>query len=320
MDLIANDLSIHRQFRDPSSFRSSFAGLIAMRQVAKHWERDIYCSRRMVLTEPMSGVPMSKAVAKYLSEAERRAVMAWLTRGGPFWEDEHRHRGDEWLECCGDIVTDSAVGEAACRHHNGVPTGLISVTPSKWTASPVSVVCRNEDEHTVRWSADVQNWWEVAALEMALEGAAPPLSSWHQLRETAVRRFRRLRFSEECFTPLQGVPFAKGAADRVALCFAILNRLAGCFGKDRARTPEGQRIYEQYFMGDKALFSGSSEKEKQKYRQQLTFPHPAKPGEMLFCPWHGKMSRHLIRLHFSWPIRADEPVYIMYVGRKITTR
>lgn len=320
MDLIANDLSIHRQFRDPSSFRSSFAGLIAMRQVAKHWERDVYCSRRMVLTEPMPGVPMSKAVAKYLSEAERRAVMAWMTRGGPFWEDEHRHHGDEWLECCGDIVTDSAVGEAACRHRNGVPTGLISVTPSKWTVSPVSVVCRKDDEHTVHWSADVQNWWEVAALKMALERAAPPLISWHELRETAVRRFRRLRFSDDCFTPLEGVPFAKGAADRLALCFAILNRLAGCFGKDRARTPEGQRTYEQYFMGDKALFSGSSEKEKQKYRQQLTFPHPDRPGEKLFCPWHGKMRRHLIRLHFSWPIRADEPVYVVYVGRKITTR
>ena len=30
--------------------------------------------------------------------------------------------------------------------------------------------------------------------------------------------------------------------------------------------------------------------------------------------------RMTLRLHFSWPIRADEPVYVVYVGPKLTKR
>lgn len=118
--------------------------------------------------------------------------------------------------------------------------------------------------------------------------------------------------------PLDGVPFAKGAADRLALCFSILNRLAGCFGDDGAFTPEGFQILQQYFQGDKALFSASSKSEMQKFKAQLTFPHPGKPGKMALFGWHGKMRRHMLRFHFSWPIRAGEPVYIVYVGPKLT--
>ena len=320
MDLIANDLSIHGQFSDASSFRMSFIGFIAMRSVARRWDRDIYCNRQMAQAEPMPGVPMSKAVARYLSEAERRAVMAWFTRGGPFWEDENRHGEGEWIESGGNIVTGSAVGEAAYRSINGVATGLVSVEPSKWNASPVSVLWRLGDELTDQRSTKVQNWWDAAALESALERAAPPLASWSQLRDVAIRRFDRLRFSDRCFIPLAGVPFAKSTADRLAQRFAILNRLAGCFDENGIRTREGHWIVKQYVKGDNAFFSKSSESEMREFKAQLTFPHPGKPGEKALFGWHGKMARQTIRFHFSWPIRAGEPVYIVYVGPKITKR
>lgn len=320
MDLIANELSIHGQFSDASSFRASLADLLAMRRIARHWSYDVYCTRKMALAKPMPGVPMSKVVAKWPSEAQRRAIMGWLTRGGPFWEDEDRHGESEWIESGGEIVTDSAVGEAAYRNLNGVASGLISVAPSKWNTSPVSVVWLLGDQLTDRRSTEVQNWWDRASLEAALEKAAPPLASWSQLAEVAARRFDRLRFSDSCFKPLAGVPFAKGAADRLALCFAILNRLAGCFDGNGKRTREGHHIIEQYFTGDKALFSDSARSEKVEFESQLTFPHPGKPGEKKLFGWHGKMKRHTIRFHFSWPIRTGEPVYVVYVGPKITKR
>ena len=27
-----------------------------------------------------------------------------------------------------------------------------------------------------------------------------------------------------------------------------------------------------------------------------------------------------LRIHFSWPIRLDKPLYVMYIGQKITRR
>lgn len=320
MVLIANDKSIHGQFPDVPSFHASFVDMLAMRRVARGWKREVYCNRQMAQTEPIRGVPMSKAVAGWPSEAQRRAVMSWLTRGGPFWEDQNRHGRDDWIESDGEVVTDSAVGEAAYRCINGVSTGLISLAPSDWNTSPVSVAWRLSDEPTDQRSVEVENWWDAGSLEAVLERTAPPLASWSQLAEVAERRFDRLRFSDGCFKPVTGLPFAKCSADRLAVCFAILNRLAGCFDENQARTREGQRIVDQHFKGARALFSDSAETEKQKFKRQLTFDDPRKPGERALFGWHGKVTHQTIRFHFSWPILADEPVYIVYVGPKITKR
>ena len=50
----------------------------------------------------------------------------------------------------------------------------------------------------------------------------------------------------------------------------------------------------------------------------MTFKHPTDASKTLFCPWHGKVQTPQLRVHFSWPVRADEPLYIVYVGPKIT--
>ena len=41
----------------------------------------------------------------------------------------------------------------------------------------------------------------------------------------------------------------------------------------------------------------------------------------LFCPWHGKVSTRTLRIHFSpGQIRASDPLYVVYVGPKLTKR
>ena len=37
-------------------------------------------------------------------------------------------------------------------------------------------------------------------------------------------------------------------------------------------------------------------------------------------PSHGKVRRGMLRLHYSWSGKAGEPVYVVYVGPKITKR
>jgi len=52
----------------------------------------------------------------------------------------------------------------------------------------------------------------------------------------------------------------------------------------------------------------------------MTFPDPDVQGETLFCSWHGKVKTPQYRIHFSWPVTAASPVYVVYVGPKITKR
>ena len=320
METLVNDLSIHEQFHDAGSFRDALGRLMAMRSAARRFGREVHCHRAFLAASPIPGVAMQQAIGQLAVESERRAAMGWLTRFGPFWDDLRRHGAGDWLECGGKIVTDSAVGEAAFRTLHGADCGLISFTPSDWDYSPVEVTWRREDEGANDRSTELQNWRSARTLEDGLRDTAPPLRSWDDLRQAAAIRFESLTCAPDCFDPLSGVPFARSVAERFLALLGILDRMARAFDATGARSAEGQRIYQDYFTGDDALFSDSSDKEKRRFREALTFPHPGERGSSLFCPWHGKVRHMTLRLHFSWPVRADRPVYVVYAGPKLTKR
>ncbi len=321
MEILVNDLSIHEQFHDAESFRNALARLMAMRSAARRFGQNVHCHRSLLTASPIPGVAMQQAIGRLAVESERRAAMSWLTRLGPFWDDLRRHGAGDWLECRGKIVTESAVGEAAFRTLHGANCGLLSFAPSDWDYSPVDVTWRREDEGEDDRSTALPNWRSASAVEAGLRDTAPPLRSWGDLRQAAAIRFESLTCVPDCFEPLSGLPFAKGAADRFLVLLDILDRFARSFDRNGARTAEGQRIYQDYFTGGcNALFSDSSDDEKRDFREALTFRHPNEPGGSLFCTWHGKVRQMTLRLHFSWPVRAGRPVYVVYAGPKLTKR
>ena len=320
MELLANDLSVHEQFHDMAGFRDALSRLMVMRGAARLYGCEVHCHGTFLNAKPMPGIPMQQAIGSLGVESERRAVMIWLTRGGPFWDDVRRHGRDDWLECNGEVVTDTAVGEAAYRRLHGVDCGLVSVSPSAWSYTPVEVAWLREAEGLDNQNAALENWWDAEPLKEALQHRLPPIASWGDLREASRNRFERLTFAEECFAPLAGVPFAKSAADRFIVLLDILDRFARAFDETGARTPESHRIYRAHFTGDTALFSDSSASEKRDFRTELIFPHPNERGSSLFCSWHGKVRHMTLRLHFSWPVEAGKPVYVVYAGPKITKR
>ena len=127
MELLANELSLHEQFHDIAAFRDALSRLMVMRDAARRFGREVYCHRALLIASPMPGIPMQQAVGRLTVESERRAVMAWLTRAGPFWDDLRQHGADDYIECEGEIVTESAVAEAAYRTLHDVVCGLVSV-------------------------------------------------------------------------------------------------------------------------------------------------------------------------------------------------
>ena len=153
-----------------------------------------------------------------------------------------------------------------------------------------------------------------------MRNAPAPLGSWEDLRRVSILRCTGLTFGDACFDPLVGVPFAKSAAERILVLLNILDQRARAFDASGRRTSEGQRLHKDYFTGDNALFTDSSDTEKRSFRNQLTFPHPTDIGKTLLCTWHGKVRHMNLRLHYSWSERAGEPVHIVYVGPKITRR
>src|SRR5207247_654441 len=133
----------------------------------------------------------------------------------------------------------------------------------------------------------------------ALLASPNPVESWEQLDELCVARCDNLIFSGDAFQALQGYPFIAAAAQRILVLLETLNRFRSCFDENGERTAEGHRLYQDHFTGDKAWFSDSSDDEKKRFRQDLTFAHPEARGEHLFCTMHGKVKTHPLRIHFS---------------------
>ena len=320
MELLVNDLSIHEQFHDWASFRDALGRLMGMRSAARRFGREVHCHRALLSANPMPGLSMRQAIGRLAVESERRAAMGWLTRSGPFSDDVRRHGAADWLECGGEIVTDSAVGEAAFRTLHRADCGLVSVVPSDWDYAPVDVTWRREAEGLDDRSTALRNWRRAPTLEDGLRDMAPPIRSWDDLRQAAAVRFESLACTGDCFDPLSAVPFARSAAERFLFLLDILDRMGRAFDATGARTVEGQQMYQDYFTGDNALFFDSSDDEKRRFREALTFRHPEAPGSFLFCAWHGKVRHMTLRLHFSSPIEPGEAVYIVYAGPKLTRR
>lgn len=317
MELLTNDLSIHGQFSDIATFRAAVGRVMTIRQIVSRFGRELYCHRNIPHAQVTRELSMLQ-VAQRLTESERRALMHWLTQLGPFWEDTRFHGPDDYLEHAGAVVTDTAVGEAAFCCLSGIERHLVSLIPSSWQLSPVMVSLVSKSD--ARKSIEVLNHWDPESVEALLQATPAPIESWQQLETIATVRCSNLTFSASSFDPLLGLPFSRGAAQRILARLETLHRLRGCVDERGERTSEGHWLYQNHFTGDKAWFSDSSDTEKHDFRPSLTFPHPMASGRSFFCPWHGKVKTPQLRIHFTWPVDAKEPLYVVYVGPKITKR
>ena len=316
MEVLLNDLSLYGQFSNIHAFQDAIRSIMHIRNKMRQFGRELYCHRNVAQAQVTHDLTMQQAIQQF-NQSERRAVMGWLTQHGPFWEDDRCHEPDDYLECHGQVVTDTALGEAAFRCFNGSEYHTFSLAPSNWMFTPIPVVWRRDNEVT---DIGVSNHWEIGTLEMALRAATPPIQSWEQLASVMPSRCTNLTFAEDSFDPLRGHPFVNSAAQRIVELLETLDKFKSCFDAQGQRTVEGQRIYQDHFSGEKAWFTDSSGSEKNEFKAELTFKHLVKNAETLFCTWHGKVNSPKMRIHFSWPVSAEEPLYVVYIGPKITKK
>ena len=306
MDLLLNDLSIEGQFPDARSFCAALDRIVEMRNVARGFGSDLYCRQNIarICINP------STSVREALPREKKSAFMLWLNRQGPFWDDARKHGSDDYLLSGGEIVTDTAIGEAAYCSTIHIDRRLVSLAPSKWNYSPIVVTFTD-----AATDIEVANYWDLASLETALRGSLPRIKTCEQLEEVCKIRFQRLRFSEDSFSDLRR-HFVPALVDNIISRLKDLDDLMG------ERDSTGNWRSNPTFPGGGAWFSDSSNREKNnpRDRQKLSFKHPDGSGRTLFCPWHGKLSHqgYPYRIHFTWPLSAGEPLYVVYVGPKLT--
>lgn len=313
MELMLNELSIHGQFYDTASLRDALGRIMSMRNLARRFGREIYCHQGTSYRPAQAETPLIQMI-QTLSREQRNAVLSWLDRHGPFWDEDPHHDSRDLFGCNDEVVTDSGLAESAYCKHIGIDRRMVSVSPSEWNYTPITVnwLRQNDADEDI----DVCNYWESSTLETALEQSPSNMASWRQLEDAVRQRFVNLNFTPDSFSYLAGQPFAESVAKSIRERLNALDRLWSVgLGSD-----EGRQLFDNHFMGDNAWFSDSSDSEKRKFRKELTFDI-ADQNANHFCPWHGKVNTaRPYRIHFTWPVQPGGQLYVVYVGLKITRR
>lgn len=315
MELFFNERSFHGQFPDVDTFASAINDLMVIRNLVKKYGRELYCHRTCTSMMATSNMSLPQAI-NYLERNKARALMAWFGQAGPFWDDNRQHSEDDYFECNGEVVTGASIGECAYLSFSNKCAHLVSLFNSVWVESSLSVDWHRLDREIL--STIILNHLSGLTLEVELKSAAPPILSWSQMSDFCIKHFDNLHFCKETFSPLEGKPFFFAAAKSIIDLLSILSKFKTTHRPLTGRTEEGDLLYQQYFTGERAWFSDSSAHEKVDFKDSMTFPHPEKANEKIFSPFHGKVQTPQMRIHFSWPISAELPVYILYIGDKIT--
>ncbi|WP_428268734.1 hypothetical protein [Haliangium sp.] len=320
MEFLLNDCSLEGQFSEPSAFYDALATVMRARKRLDDSSVPLRCNRNLSNQLVSSTKSFREFIQGMPDRDQQRAVMSWLTKQGPFWEDDRVHQSDDWLEVDGRIVTDSGVAEAALSIRRGHVRTLLSFEPSSWLRTPIQVLHRVNDG--TGHSVAISNTWTLRQVNEVLSAIEQPIQKWSELPQWARRHCPHLNIAEDVVSSLNGHPFQGAAVKRIQELLGVLDRLKACFDSNGVRTPEGQELYQNYFARrDNALITDASESEKTRFREKMTFSHPGRPGEALFCPWHCKVRGQLpIRIHFSYPISHQAPLYVVYIGPKLTRR
>jgi hypothetical protein len=315
MDLFLNELSLEGQFRTPEEVLAALDGVMRMRECARHHKRKIRVAASLGDRTAAPGFSFREIIWRTRDMNVRRAVLAWMDREGPFLEEDRLAGGGEDVVHAGRSVTTSSVAEAVCRVAIGSEAALTGFSPSTFDAHPLVLELR-ESERVSR--IEVENYWTRDKLDRRLRELQHPIGSWVDFDRAVRLDFPELVFGKDC-VQLEGHPFNPGVAERIRKLLNMLAEMRRSISPDGSHGERWHELWKRWFAGGE-LFSDSSESEKNQFDKQLTFEHPAAPSLRLKCPWHGKVNKPKIRVHFSFPITVQTPVYIVYVGPKITRR
>lgn len=313
MKFYTNELSLEKQFNSIEEFTKALSKIMKARGLIKSFGYTLNCSRSISNQPVIEGQSFHQVLQK-LSKSQKLAVLTWTSKDGPFWEEERNHCEDDYIECNDDIITGTSIAEASTDIKQDNPASLVSFENSSWPTP--NVVTQWHDDEKIS-EILVPNYDDLSKLEKLTSELEAPLRSWSDLENECRRRFHEILISEDAFSPIKATPFSKYVSERVIFLLSILEKLSKCNDENGDRNEEGHEIYQNFFTGDKALFSDSSDGEKEKFKKELTFSDPKNPSESLFCPLHAKIKSPQIRIHFN-SISSNERTCITYVGPKIT--
>lgn len=319
MQWIVNDLSVRDAFVSIDQFFESLSSLLRLRGEDELLRQGLLCSRTLSNQPITPEMTFSKAVSRCDDRNVRSLILAWVSKNGPFWEDDPEDNDDNYFEFGGEDVTDTGIGECARRMIRGKEIAAFSFPGrvNRFTLSPLLVAHGLSDDRIA--TVPLSNIWCLDELMLSVAGARPVPRTWREAIERFQKQFTKLLIVDELELDIRMIPFSRCAAERIEQLFWALQKYVESRGSDGRHTDETNEVLRDYFTGGKAWFTDESDSNKSDFKNQLKFVDPEDRVKKLFCPFHGKVKTPQLRVHFPWPLEAEKTrLKICYIGPKIT--
>lgn len=313
MRVFLNELALADAWSSPSSIQQPLKEILQARRLRPALRNKLYCAGGMSGVPTSSGMPLSQAAQK-LPRDMKVQLLEWVTKRGPFIEDDRQAIDEDLFYFGDDDVTHLGLGEATRRllakslaatlspvqdeHSHFAPTRLGVVHGLR--EKPIAHVC-------------VPNYIELAALAECLEALEADPKNWQDLLELCRKRFDLLLIGPHCEEVLAPYPFSPAAGRKIIKLLKTLHEIKAEMDHSGRLSPAGLELRSMFFSGERASFSDESETRKQK-PGMFTFPDPG-GGSDIVCFWHGKISTPAFRMYFDWPVESPaRRLRVVYIG------
>src|SRR5205823_3987540 len=136
----------------------------------------------------------------------------WLTKAGPFWDDERFSHADDLFYFEGTDVTEQGLGEAARRRLSLIEAGVFSFLDASRSFARSPLVVDHGLLEDPLGQVVTPNCWSLAELD--LEFKTQP-ASWKEMIEGANNEFDQLAILQSWERVLDRQPFDLGIANRI---------------------------------------------------------------------------------------------------------
>lgn len=314
-----NDSSLQGQFHEREQFLSVLVGLAVARVQHKALQTSMYTTRSMGLAPVVNTETLQQLMAKLPNGDKKRLIFTWLDKTGPFLDDDRLDEADDYFEYEGLDVTETGLGESARRIKSDQAAIAYSFSEGRVNFATTPLVVKHGLPDERYGDHQVPNLWTLEALKESASQYADLPSSWQELVQVARGRYPNLQIPDAIFENkmLHREQFDLVICERTLVLLGHLDSYMNERNTDGSDSTKSRAIYENFFVGDRALFSAESKTNINTHSEALTFPDPD-TGRRILAEWHGKISHRVFRLHFEWPVPADSRLKILYLGPKLT--
>lgn len=317
---MVNDFALDQVYDTADQLVSSLEPLLKLRNSQSSFRHGLLCCRSFGDLSLSSGEKFSRAIGQYHDRNKKALILNWISKSGPFWDDSREHIVDDYFEFYGNDVTDCGLGECARLRLNDKPVESLSVFEKinvKFNITPLLI--QHGLPEDILGQLSVDNVWEYEQLNNSIDNAIPRPENWSEAVEYLTDRFKKLQFSDQIIKQLSSQPFNYYVVERLIELLGVLQLYIESRDDDGEYTEQTKELLANHFNGSKAWFTDESISNIRDFKQQLTFNDSDGSSNKIFAPFHGKIKTPQFRVHFPWPIKAEDIyIKILYIGPKIT--